>query len=980
MNSNAKNIDSQYKICEMRVTPDIIALFKRRHPCVPLMPSVLDDFDRGLPRVERMVVELEKRMQAQWLWIFRWLGIKGTLQHGRDFAGWVIDKVGAKHHIDAEIGSWRWEFSDGSDFGCSLFELFVRLRNVPTTILAIQEIKRVLRTIDEWVAGYSELHAEQGWTPLYPPGDSAPPVPDNFGWLGEPDALYEFRSPSGQLLFYTARFAQPFTGTRPLGDCILGPVTLWRDVGGSLRWLMRRYPGQVPLYGQEKLASDPDAPVILVVGEHVADRFPEFLIEGRRCIVVAIPYFCANGSAIDLTPLNAREVYLSGATGQSDQSIIYGVRDRMWVEEPSIRVGELRCTLDALTDDANEMLISLDTTGWTLADYKAFCIWESDRFKYKVLLSETRRLGDPVLLDKTINDFSINNAGVWVTIFKDGEPTKNLIASRIEIVEWARNVESQEWGVNILVRDPDGLWHRWCIPRSMLAGDAAAVFKTLLSLGAIVSPYPRLRNELIRYFLEVDPRSRALSVTKTGWHRHQFVLPDGSIVGKGRSGEDVVLQTQDPLGGNFVKQRGTLQLWHERVAMRCAGNSRLVLAICAVLAGPALSWLGEENGGFHFRGNSSIGKTTILYGACSVFGPPRLFMKLWRATSNGLEAVAASHNDLALVLDEMSQIEPTEAGQVAYMLANGQGRLRATQTGDARPGSAWKLIFLSSGEVGLREHIESAGGRVMAGQEARLIDIEADAGSGLGIFNTLHGDASGAEFSVALKAAADDAYGVAGRAWLSVLADPEIRGPLIEEMRTTMESFVTACLPAEADGQVARVARRFGLVAAVGEACIRHGILPWRTGEALAQCRVCFEDWLARRGGSRNLEQTQVIESVRRFLMLHGESRFSPMTPMRRAYSGDDRRPTMNRAGFRCMNDDETGDFLIFPDVYNREVCNGMNPRFVTTVLRESGYLVVDKQGKPQTTHRLPDSGPAKMYRIRASILSGDAVDEECDD
>lgn len=355
-------------------------------------------------------------------------------------------------------------------------------------------------------------------------------------------------------------------------------------------------------------------------------------------------------------------------------------------------------------------------------------------------------------------------------------------------------------------------------------------------------------------------------------------------------------------------------------------------------------------------------------------------MKLWRATSNGLEAVAASHNDLALVLDEMSQIDPVEAGQVAYMLANGQGRLRATQTGDARPGAAWRLIFLSSGEVGLKEHIESAGGRVMAGQEARLIDVEADAGSGLGIFNTLNGYASGAESSVLMKAAADEAYGVAGRAWLSVLADPEVRGRVTEEIRVAMESFVSACVPAGADGQVVRIARRFGLAAAVGEACIRHGVLPWAGGEAVLQCRVCFEDWLARRGGTRNLEQTQVIESVRRFLMLHGESRFSPMARDGLEADGDDdRRPTINRAGFRMTNGDGAGDFLIFPEVYNREVCNGMSPRLVTTVLREAGHLVLARDGKAQTTHRLPETGPAKMYRIRAAILGGDALEEECD-
>lgn len=173
---------------------------------------------------------------------------------------------------------------------------------------------------------------------------------------------------------------------------------------------------------------------------------------------------------------------------------------------------------------------------------------------------------------------------------------------------------------------------------------------------------------LIQSFLQMAEAGSedALSVNKTGWHRQQFVLPDGSVISNAHANESIVLQTQDPTGGNFVNYRGSLRQWQGTVGALSVGNSRLVLAISAVLAGPVLSLLGEENGGFHFRGSSSIGKTTILYVASGVWGPPRQFMRLWRATANGLESVAASHNDLSLVLDEMSQVDPSEAGQVAY--------------------------------------------------------------------------------------------------------------------------------------------------------------------------------------------------------------------------------------------------------------------------------------------------------------------------
>ena len=57
------------------------------------------------------------------------------------------------------------------------------------------------------------------------------------------------------------------------------------------------------------------------------------------------------------------------------------------------------------------------------------------------------------------------------------------------------------------------------------------------------------------------------------------------------------------------------------------------------------------------------------------------YLRQWRATSNGLEGVAALHCDSLLVLDEISEVNPREAGLIAYMLANGQGKARAGRLG-----------------------------------------------------------------------------------------------------------------------------------------------------------------------------------------------------------------------------------------------------------------------------------------------------------
>ncbi len=44
---------------------------------------------------------------------------------------------------------------------------------------------------------------------------------------------------------------------------------------------------------------------------------------------------------------------------------------------------------------------------------------------------------------------------------------------------------------------------------------------------------------------------------------------------------------------------------------------------------------------------------------------------------------------------------PEVAGETAFMLANEQGKQRAGKDGSPRPVAAWKVLFLSTGEIGL---------------------------------------------------------------------------------------------------------------------------------------------------------------------------------------------------------------------------------------------------------------------------------------
>lgn len=441
-------------------------------------------------------------------------------------------------------------------------------------------------------------------------------------------------------------------------------------------------------------------------------------------------------------------------------------------------------------------------------------------------------------------------------------------------------------------------------------------------------------------------------------------------------GERFILQHTGAIDHAY-RQRGTVASWQEHVARYAVGNSRLGLALSTAFAAPLLHPTGSESGGFHFRGGSSTGKTTALHVAGSAWGGGgiRGFIRTWRATSNGLEGIAALHCDALLCLDEIGQVDGRDAGQIAYMLANGQGKTRAGRSGETRPSAEWRLLFLSSGEISLADKIaeDGRGRRIAAGQEVRIVDIAADAGAGMGIFENLHGFPSADAFARHLKMTSGEHYGEAWRAFMRVLVkDFDAIAPTVNGYR---DEFMAENTPAGADGQVSRVATRFGLVAAGGEMATAFGVLPWEPGEATKAAARCFHDWLLLRGGVEPAEEREAVSAVRRFIELHGNSRFEPMGDLihRDGMGTPIDVRIQNRAGFRRRDESGGIEYLVLPEVWRGEVCAGMDAVTVARALATRNLLVAGEGNKLQKNTRLPGfSSSVRCYVITSGILGDD--------
>lgn len=552
------------------------------------------------------------------------------------------------------------------------------------------------------------------------------------------------------------------------------------------------------------------------------------------------------------------------------------------------------------------------------------------------------------------------------------------VCGPLDVTAWTNDGGGWAWGAVLEWTDGEGVAHRWAMPKALLAGNGDEVLSRLLDGGLYIAPGRKARERLLAYVQQAKPGRSIRCVARMGWHgppgARVFALPGETIAPEGSP--EILLQVDRPEALPPVATLGTLQDWQRAIATPAKGNTRIVFAISAAFAAPLLELVGAEGGGFHLRGPSSIGKSTALVAAGSVWGGggKRGWTRQWRATDNNLEASAAAHCDLLMTLDEIGEATPATVGASAYMLANGAGKGRAARDGGARRSAEWRVLFLSTGEEGIADRLADAPGggrRPRAGQEVRVLDIPADTGA-FGIFETLGDANTAAGLADQFNANAAAFYGTAGRAWLRVLVDRQ--DEIAASAKTTMAGFLERLPAAQANGQVRRAALRFAVVAAAGEIAASVGILPWSPGEAEGAALVCFYAWLGGRdAGGASAEDFAMVEAVRGFIVRHGASRFEIIGE---GSEGTDR--IINRAGWK-RRDGFAWTYLFDRDVFRREVLAGMDAKAAARALHRAGFLLPqnDGGGRLQRSERVPGvSNPIRVYAVRDAILSGAGGDE----
>ena len=229
-----------------------------------------------------------------------------------------------------------------------------------------------------------------------------------------------------------------------------------------------------------------------------------------------------------------------------------------------------------------------------------------------------------------------------------------------------------------------------------------------------------------------------------GWAATDFVFVP--------SGQEV----QRILAG--YRQEGTLGEWGR--AAKIASEYPLALAgLYVSMLPPLLQILGADNFVWEWSGKSSVGKTTALSLAASVWGQPRLnlepsIVSSWRVTDVYIERMLATLGDLPMYLDDTRTASTRMKGgidpvQVVYDVVSGTTKGRGT-INSVEAKRAWRTILMSTGEEPITGETTKLGvfartwaifgqpwGRTTPESAAMVLNIEALVSENYGVLGPL---------------------------------------------------------------------------------------------------------------------------------------------------------------------------------------------------------------------------------------------------
>lgn len=495
------------------------------------------------------------------------------------------------------------------------------------------------------------------------------------------------------------------------------------------------------------------------------------------------------------------------------------------------------------------------------------------------------------------------------------------------------------------------------------------IMERLTDANFAVPNSPEDRGRLGRYISEAYPEKSVLLTRRTGWHEDIFVTPDKTY---GKSDWGIIKSFPVFRQEGLFDSGETLGDWKKKVAMPAGASSRLMFAIGAAFAAPLLKLSGVESGGFHFVGKSSIGKTTALLVAQSVWGSAvEEELTTWATTETSLEEVAQGHCDIILCLDEIANLlgTPVEvarrARKIAFMIATGQGKRRSARYASKTYVHArWRTLTLSSGETGLSDTSAAGGLERLGGEAVRFIDLPARVNQDWGVFEELpKGSDSSVKAAMAIVGACKKAFGVAGPAFIEAIVDDlDVTKHRVKEL---MSAFFAEQNMEGVGGWEGRFAKRFALIYAALVMAAEFKIVPWKRKAIMRAVTACYLDALA----ATNKADQSIEKSLKR---LRKKLRSTSRVLGTEEFATE---PARKKKPFAYLVKRKEGTFFAINATQFKNFMGGpFNARVVLRTLKRKGNLVTQAKSDKFVKHvEIKGLGRKTYYCIREEFLVDDA-------
>lgn len=274
-------------------------------------------------------------------------------------------------------------------------------------------------------------------------------------------------------------------------------------------------------------------------------------------------------------------------------------------------------------------------------------------------------------------------------------------------IERLKNLETGEEQIKLAYKR-NGRWEEIIIPKTMVT--SANKIVSLSGRGIAVTS--ENAKYLVRYLADVENANEEYitvqySTSKLGWIRGGFLPYDTDIVFDGDARFRQIYES--------VGQAGNRTAWFDHVsALRKAGRIEVKFMLAAAFSSVLVQPLGGLPYFVDLWGETEGGKTVSLMVAASVWADPdeSAYIKDYKGTEVGLEAICDLLNNLPLILDDSSKknrkIEDNFEGLV-YDLCSGKGKTRSNKDLGLNRENHWKNCILTNGERPLSSYVTQGG-------------------------------------------------------------------------------------------------------------------------------------------------------------------------------------------------------------------------------------------------------------------------------